>query len=435
VSANLVAKTVIDLLVTAAAKWPSAAGTPFSYYWIRTGGRDVTLKTADRVGQMLWLHNWEITEGWVERDERSVPDPPEYVWEPLAGAPDPLLVLRQISYYQYQSVGDEVEGWLLGEPSAFLRALQSHAQGLLPGMSDLPWGVGDGQRDLFLRFGGADPAEPPPPALFSDPERESLDRALAATEIPFGYTEQTVSFGSDGKPVAEGERAEWLARWEDGPIPSVGVTLHPSELSARATYDQILGGIRGYEHDFTHTVLRRGRVTVAVSRLPRGDAPQWWFDRTLAAFDDADERWARAESLRPQASARVIGTRVPLTREGERAPSVTSGGALVARDRDSLDSLRRLIDDPELADALSRIDIDQASVILLPKVGSLELSGTVELADLGRLSSEPANKLQLNIGVDDVRRSTGTLLAIEALGQDLSAVFLKNNLKLPAMRP
>jgi hypothetical protein len=428
VSANLVTKTQIDLLVTAAVKWPQTPTHPFSYHWAGAGSQPVTAETADRVGQMLWLHNWEVTEGWVDREERSMADPPDYVYEPLAGVPDPLLVLKQISYYEYQSVDDDEE-WLLGEPRAFLRSLQAHAQVLLPGMAELPWGIGHNQRGLFLELGGPDPTEPERPSLRSDPEREVLDQALTATGVPFRYSEQAVSLGRDG------ERALWSARSPGDQTPSVRVTLHDSEPTARATYDRILGDIRNHGHDVRQAVLRRGRVVVSLSHHPAIDAPEWWFDRVLAVFSDAEDRWVSSESIRAQAAATIIGTRVPLTRDGERSPSVASGAAIVARDRESLDALREMIDDPDLADSLSQVDLAQTSVILLPKVGSLELGGTVELADLGQLSHETAHRVQLNVGVDDVRHNTGTLLAVEALAEDLSGVLLKNNLRLMAMRP
>ena len=149
-SANFVDKTVIDLLLTAARKWPDG-NEPWFYYWCRDGSHPVTDETADAVGRMLWGANWDATEGWAYEDGGETESPvPAYRYAELPGVPDPLVVLRAISYYGYQTAGDEVEEWLLSEPSAFLDRLAHTAWHKLPGMADVPWGFDDSHRDIFV---------------------------------------------------------------------------------------------------------------------------------------------------------------------------------------------------------------------------------------------------------------------------------------------
>ena len=118
---------------------------------------------------MLWRANWDAVESWVDREDRVMAEPPDYVFEPLTGRPDPLLVLKQIAFYRYQTSGDEDQQWLLSEPAAFLDALTQSAIVRLPGEDDRPWIVEDGVRDLFVRFGGPDPDGAPVPPDADDP--------------------------------------------------------------------------------------------------------------------------------------------------------------------------------------------------------------------------------------------------------------------------
>ncbi|MDT4935447.1 MAG: hypothetical protein QOK11_3339 [Pseudonocardiales bacterium] len=150
-SKNFVDKVHIDALVTAAVKATDRnSGRPFFYYW--NGTRPVTAETADRVGQMLWQANWDVTMSWAPEEDRPFPEIPAYRHDELPGLPNPLLVLHLISYYEYQTVG-RPEVWLMTEAAAFLGWLQGHAINRLPGIDEYPWGLGGAEdRDVFVRY-------------------------------------------------------------------------------------------------------------------------------------------------------------------------------------------------------------------------------------------------------------------------------------------
>ena len=154
-------KSVIDALVTAAVRWSEETPGGFSYHWHR-GSRRVEATAATAVGQMLWHANWYAAGAWVEDAEwakdkvEDVPDEPAYEYDPLPGFPAPLVVLRLIDNYVYQTAG-EPEEWRPSEPFGFVYALRNHAIGLLPGYKDLPWSIGPDGRDIFLRLGAPAP--------------------------------------------------------------------------------------------------------------------------------------------------------------------------------------------------------------------------------------------------------------------------------------
>jgi hypothetical protein len=58
---------------------------------------------ATDIGAMLWRYNYDVTEGWV--------DPPEVRWpgyqfERYPGEPNPVVVLKPIDFYGYQTADD-----------------------------------------------------------------------------------------------------------------------------------------------------------------------------------------------------------------------------------------------------------------------------------------------------------------------------------------
>jgi hypothetical protein len=157
VSSYTVNKAVIDALLTAAVRWSEDSPVGFSYHWHDGDGR-VDAGTATAVGQLLWHANWYHADGWVKdaewaRDQvEDVPEP-VYEYEPLPGVPAPLVVLRLIDNYTYQTAGEPDE-WRPTEPFGFVHALSRAAISRLPGYGDLPWTLGDEDRDIYLRPGG-----------------------------------------------------------------------------------------------------------------------------------------------------------------------------------------------------------------------------------------------------------------------------------------
>lgn len=156
VGAHMVSKTTIDAMMTAAVRWSEETPGGSRYYW-HDGSRSIDASSATAIGQMLWSANWYRAGGWLkeadwatEEDLAEIPEEPTYEYEPLPGEPEALVVLRVIANYSYQTSG-EPEEWRPSEPFGFIHALQSRAIGRLPGYADLPWGLGDNDRDIFQR--------------------------------------------------------------------------------------------------------------------------------------------------------------------------------------------------------------------------------------------------------------------------------------------
>jgi hypothetical protein len=146
VSANFLPKVHIDVLVTAALRWGEPDG--FHYRRLMTMMmRRLTRANADQVGEMLWRANYDHTEGWAEPTDRSVPEMPEYVFEELPGEPDPVVVLKAVSCYRYQTAGDP-EDFEVTEVCGFLDWLTAAAVRRLPGWDEAPWYIED--REVFL---------------------------------------------------------------------------------------------------------------------------------------------------------------------------------------------------------------------------------------------------------------------------------------------
>lgn len=145
-SAFLLPKVRIDAIVTAAIQW---ADHPegFRYFYPdadRAPTRYVHLGTADRVGAMLWQANFDRTgsaplKEWGE----PVEELPPYVFEELTGVAEPLLVLKVLACYLYQTA-EEPHEWRQGEPAALLDWLEREAITRLPGWDDRPgWPIED----------------------------------------------------------------------------------------------------------------------------------------------------------------------------------------------------------------------------------------------------------------------------------------------------
>ncbi|MGH3857934.1 MAG: hypothetical protein ACRDR6_31490, partial [Pseudonocardiaceae bacterium] len=89
--------------------------------------RALTAATAGRVGAVLLAEN-------ARRDELDWE--PVYLFHPLPGAPDPLVVLKAIACRQYQSC--EHPGWLDSEARVFCQALRAVTIPALPGYHQAP---------------------------------------------------------------------------------------------------------------------------------------------------------------------------------------------------------------------------------------------------------------------------------------------------------
>jgi len=158
----LVERAHIDALLTAAVKWgerePEYAR--FSFCGERPDGdggvprspASLTTENASELGREIWLFHFEMC-GWWDEEEEEIPDTDEvagYTFDPLPGDPDPLVILRSVSFYEYQTAPEELEEWSDTNTYRFLQYLRSAAIERLPGLGRVPWGISD--RDVFLAF-------------------------------------------------------------------------------------------------------------------------------------------------------------------------------------------------------------------------------------------------------------------------------------------
>jgi hypothetical protein len=115
-SAWIVSKKHIDLLVAAAK----------GMY----GGPD-----ADQLGQMLWEENTKSVN-FRYNETRPMPS---YKFVSPKGAIDPVVVLKQISCFEYQAC--EHPEWKDSKAKEFCEDLTNQMIGALPGYEEAPWGV------------------------------------------------------------------------------------------------------------------------------------------------------------------------------------------------------------------------------------------------------------------------------------------------------
>lgn len=94
-----------------------------------TAGRErvLTRSTAGRVGAMLLAENARSVNHNYDQDDWE----PAYLFHPLPGTPDPLVVLKALACLEYQS--REHHGWLDSEARVFCQALRRVAITALPG--------------------------------------------------------------------------------------------------------------------------------------------------------------------------------------------------------------------------------------------------------------------------------------------------------------
>jgi hypothetical protein len=141
-SAYMVGRTHINALLTAGLSWnrygpirwlDTAQGPPADAYregepwgpgairWYNQHRRELTRETAGYVGGMLLAENRRsVDHRYAESELEEV-----YLFHPLRGRPDPLIVLRALQCYEYQS--SESPGWPKSEAFRFCEALRHKA--------------------------------------------------------------------------------------------------------------------------------------------------------------------------------------------------------------------------------------------------------------------------------------------------------------------
>lgn len=168
-SQHLVGKSDIDALVTVGLAWgslpqaeavcattfwlelsldPSAAGTRFwreNYNCVVYGGDPDLMDEEER--------SWLLEEYAQEGDGQDDGSLPPYSYDAMPGTPSVPAGLRVIGYYSYQTSSH----WSHEGPtpiSEFIDALNAFGASLAgptAAAKDLPWGLGAGHRDYFLR--------------------------------------------------------------------------------------------------------------------------------------------------------------------------------------------------------------------------------------------------------------------------------------------
>ena len=136
-SAWTVSKAHIDLLINAALRRrPGGADYGFSWW---NGQERINLEEIGHsaAGQMLWDENFTSVNSRYQEENGA----PAYNFKQSFQPTDPVVVLKQISCFEYQSC--EHDGWEKSEAKAFCDALRSKQINRLPGYDDAPWGVDD----------------------------------------------------------------------------------------------------------------------------------------------------------------------------------------------------------------------------------------------------------------------------------------------------
>src|SRR5262249_54372168 len=105
--------------------------------------RELTRQTVGRVGAMLLAENRRSVDHRYNEQEWEQP----YLFTELPGRPDPVVVLKPVACYRYQSC--EHPDWRTSDAAAFCDALQDRATRCLPGYATAPWEIDDTQ--VFTR--------------------------------------------------------------------------------------------------------------------------------------------------------------------------------------------------------------------------------------------------------------------------------------------
>ena len=149
-SSWIVTKPHIDLLITAGLILPSRCLRDSKLEWETQGRRyELDEVNADDVGVTLWAENYASVNHQYPHAGGDLPGPADfdgpdvltYHHEPIKGGIDPVVVLRNINCYTYQS--DEHDGWETSQARAFCDSLTAACINVLPGYDEAPWGFTD----------------------------------------------------------------------------------------------------------------------------------------------------------------------------------------------------------------------------------------------------------------------------------------------------
>ena len=113
--------------------------------WYHEGKRhELTLRSADRVGQMLLDECVKSVSYRYPDDEiTELPGPTDAEWlvpfkfNPVVRRPTPVQALKLLDCYEYQSC--EHPGWQTSEAKAFCDVLRRNLIHRLPGYDEAPW--------------------------------------------------------------------------------------------------------------------------------------------------------------------------------------------------------------------------------------------------------------------------------------------------------
>jgi hypothetical protein len=107
--------------------------------------RTLTPDSAGRVGAMLLAENRRSMDHRYNEEELEEP----YLFRELPRVPDPIVVLKAIDGYRYQSCEHPI--WAGSEAAAFCAALQERAIQCLPSYAEAPWGIEHADEVVFPR--------------------------------------------------------------------------------------------------------------------------------------------------------------------------------------------------------------------------------------------------------------------------------------------
>lgn len=156
-SAWVVSKTHLDLLITAGLLYPNMQCRGAKLQWRDPSENpsrwhELDYDNADQVGVMLWAANYRSVGNRypdAEGEEDGLPGPEDfsgatvltYTHRMVPGPLDPVVVLKALACYEYQSC--EHDGWKTSAAKAFCAALRTACIDQLPGYDDAPWGFAD----------------------------------------------------------------------------------------------------------------------------------------------------------------------------------------------------------------------------------------------------------------------------------------------------
>jgi len=155
-SAFIVSKKHIDYMVSAGLKYPELG--PLRWFQPKSAENvepnngvqpkldnilrnmyvyELTEDTADEVGRMLWLQNHvSVSYRYDKPMEVTIGEPYRFERQPEI---DPVVVLKAIDCYEYQSCEDP--GWETSQAKAFCNELRGVAICNLPGYDAAPWEI------------------------------------------------------------------------------------------------------------------------------------------------------------------------------------------------------------------------------------------------------------------------------------------------------